>query len=118
MRRIHDRNDRITEGLHLGNVVVWPWLKGHGNVALFLHERRQRFDTSGNPDFVGDPWIIAPELFHGAIQKTRNGRLDADGLHKSTAQMLEIIDLRLQTIEVPHRRVHLPHEYLAGCRQA
>src|ERR1700722_10071486 len=118
MRRLHDRYDRITKSLHLCNVFVWLRLKRDGNVALFSRERGQRFTTSGNLDLVGDPRIIAPERLNRAIQKARNGGLDTEYFHKTTAQLLQIIDLRLQTVEVPHRCARLPREHLAGGGQA
>src|ERR1700756_2531471 len=118
MRRMHDRYDRIAESLYLSDVFVWSGLKSDGNVALLPRERGQRFDTSGDLDGVGDPRIVAPELFHRAIQKARDGGLDAAYPHESTAQLLQIIDLRMQAVEVPHRRTRLPCKYLAGRRQA
>src|ERR1700722_19671225 len=112
---MHDCYDRIAESLYLSNVVVRLGLKGDGNVALLPCERGQGFDASSNMDLVSDPRVSAAELMHRAIQQTRDCGLDAEYPHNSTAQLLQIINLRLKTFEVPHRRVRLQRECLAGC---
>jgi hypothetical protein len=118
MGGMHYRNDGASQRLDLLDIGMGWRLETDRDIAFFRGQRGNGPGSASHLHFIGDSGVRARKLRHGTVHNTGDGKLDTGDPYRAAPELLQIIDFRVQTLEIPYGRPRLPGEDLSCHREA